>query len=405
LKENKRRCHLWGLLSDGGIHSHLDHLFALADIMLKNEIKVSLHACLDGRDTPPKSAMLYIDMCEKRYGTQVKIATLSGRYYSMDRDKHWDRTRLAYNVMVRPVKLWESAQKYVEKCYSDDISDEFVPPMAISGYDGIQDNDAFICFNFRSDRVRQMLSAFTDETFSHFVRPYGMPQLSSIVGMTEYSSEFNGKIGVLFKREEIKNPLGEVIAASGLSQLRMAETEKYPHVTFFFNGGREHPFKNEERVLIGSPAVATYDLDPKMSAPKLTDVIVDNINNDAFDVYVLNFANPDMVGHTGNFKAVVEAIEVVDQCLSKLSEAVKLKNGCLIVTADHGNAEEMFNYQSSQPHTAHTTNDVPFILACDKYKFARLIPNKGLRDIAPTMLNILDLNIPEEMTGESIIAV
>ncbi|MDR2794485.1 MAG: 2,3-bisphosphoglycerate-independent phosphoglycerate mutase [Holosporaceae bacterium] len=403
LKENKRCCHLWGLLSDGGIHSHLNHLLALTDIMLENKIKVLVHATLDGRDTPPKSTLYYIDMFEKRYGTKAKIATVGGRYYSMDRDKHWDRTRLAYNAMVRPIKLWESAHEYVEKCYSEDVFDEFVPPMAIGRYDGIQDDDALICFNFRSDRVKQMLQAFTDEIFPHFIRPYGMPKLSSVVGMTEYSSEFHKKIGVLFPREEIKKPLGEVIAAAGLTQLRMAETEKYPHVTFFFNGGREQPFKNEERILIGSPKVATYDLEPKMSALKLTDMIVNNLNNDAFDVYVLNFANPDMVGHTGNFKAVVEAIEVIDKCLFRINEAVKLKDGCLIITADHGNAEEMFNPKASQPHTAHTTNDVPFILVCDKYKFDQLIPGRGLSDVAPTVLSILGLDIPPEMTGKSII--
>ena len=405
LQSNGKRCHLWGLLSDGGIHSHIEHMFAIADVLLNNGIKVLLHACLDGRDTPPRSAGKYIDMLEKRFGDRLQISTLGGRYYHMDRDKRWERVEQAYNCMVRPVKFWDySPQKYIEHCYQDDISDEFIPPIAIDGYDGIQDGDAFIAFNFRTDRVREMLSALTDEAFSGFTRPYGMPLFSSILGVTEYSSEFRGKIGVMFKHQETKNSLGEVLSKHGLIQLRAAETEKYPHVTFFFNGGLETPFANEDRALVPSPKVETYDLAPEMSAYQVTEAVLDCLDRNSCDVVVVNFANPDMVGHTGNFDAAVAAIECVDVCVDRLYNAVvAAANGCLLVTADHGNAEEMFNVEKNQPHTAHTTNDVPFILASNELKGVALRSDHGLKDIAPTMLAILGIEKPSDMTGESLI--
>lgn len=403
LKKNGKRCHLWGLLSDGGIHSHIEHLFAFVDIMLANDIKVFVHVCTDGRDTSPKSAIQYIEMFENRFGENAKIATIGGRYFGMDRDKRWERTEKAYNCMMHPVEFCDSAKKYISNCYENGIFDEFVPPVALGNYDGIQDGDAFIAFNFRSDRVRQMLSALTDESFSGFARNGGMKKFSSIVGVTEYSSDFKGKIEVLFKREEVKNSLGEVISKAGLKQMRAAETEKYPHVTFFFNGGVEISFENEERLLVDSPKVETYDLEPAMSARKITDVILDKLKNDVFDVYIVNFANPDMVGHTGNFDAVVKSIEIMDSCLQDIKNIVSSKNGCLIVTADHGNAEEMFNIEKNQPHTAHTTNDVPFILACDDYQNATLSPEGGLKDVAPTILKILNIEKPDEMTGKSLV--
>lgn len=402
LKENGKRCHLWGLLSTGGIHSHMDHMLAIADTLLENGVKVLVHACLDGRDTPPQSALRFVEMFNKHFGNQLKISTLGGRYYHMDRDKRWERTEQAYNCMVHPTKFWNSPEKYIQHCYDDEIFDEFIPPVAIDGYDGIQDGDAFIAFNFRSDRVRQMLTALTEEVFSGFTRVHGFPIFSSIIGATEYSAEFKGKIGVMYKRQETKNCLGEVLAHHGLRQLRTAETEKYPHVTFFFNGGIETPFKNEDRVLIESPKVETYDLMPEMSARKVTDAILEKLNSDACDVYIMNFANPDMVGHTGNFDAAVAAIECIDECVKKIYDAVNAKGGCLIVTADHGNAEEMFNFETKQPHTAHTTNDVPFILVADSYKGAQLKSNCGLKDIAPTMLAILGIEKPSDMTGESL---
>ena len=402
LKENGKRCHLWGLLSDGGIHSHIEHMYAIADVLLNNGIKVLVHACLDGRDTPPKSALQYVEMFKKRFGDRLKISTLGGRYYHMDRDKRWERTEQAYNCMVRPVKFWSSPEKYIEHCYQEEIFDEFIPPVAIDGYDGIQKGDAFIAFNFRTDRVRQMLTAFSDDAFSGFTRPYGMPEFSSILGATEYSSEFRGKIGVMFKRQETKNSLGEVLSKENLKQLRAAETEKYPHVTFFFNGGLETPFEGEDRVLIESPKVETYDLEPEMSARKITNAVLERLKSDSCDVYVINFANPDMVGHTGNFEAAVKAIECVDECVNRIYEVVHEKKGCLIVTADHGNAEEMFNFEEKQPHTAHTTNDVPFILVSDNLKDVLLKSNCGLKDIAPTILKVLDIEKPADMSGESL---
>ncbi|MBR1734082.1 MAG: 2,3-bisphosphoglycerate-independent phosphoglycerate mutase [Alphaproteobacteria bacterium] len=403
LKENGQRCHLWGLLSDGGIHSHIEHLFAIADVLLNCGIKVLVHACIDGRDTPPRSAEKYIDMFENHFGNRLKISTLGGRYFQMDRDKRWERTEQAYNCIVRPVTFWDSPKKYIEHCYKEDISDEFIPPVAIDGYDGVQKGDAFIVFNFRADRVRQMLTALTDEAFSGFVRPYGLPEFSAIVGVTEYASEFKEKVGVMFKRQQIKNSLGEVLSKNNLTQLRAAETEKYPHVTFFFNGGVEDPFDGEDRALIPSPKVETYDLAPEMSAKEVTDSVIDRLNKDDRDVYVINFANPDMVGHTGNFEAAISAIECVDECVKRIFDVVYNKGGCMIVTADHGNAEEMFNFEKNQPHTAHTTNLVPFILVSDELKNAELKSDCGLRDIAPTMLDVLGLKKPDDMTGESLI--
>lgn len=403
LTKNGKRCHIWGLLSDGGIHSHIEHLFALIDIMLENGIEVFVHACTDGRDTPPKSATQYIEMFEDRFKGKVKLATIGGRYFGMDRDKRWERTEQAYNCMIQPVNFEDSADKYISHCYANGIFDEFIPPIALKGYDGIKDGDAFIAFNFRADRVRQMLTALADESFSGFTRSYGLPKISYIIGMTEYFSEFNGKIDVIFKREEVKNSLGEILAKAGLRQFRVAETEKYPHVTFFFNGGIEEALENEERCLIDSPKVETYDLEPEMSAKKITNAIIDKLKKDDADVYIVNFANPDMVGHTGNFDATVKSIETMDSCLQEINDIVQSKNGCFIVTADHGNAEEMFSPEKNQLHTAHTTNDVIFILACNDYKSAELSACGGLKDIAPTILDILNIEKPSDMTGKSLI--
>ena len=402
LKKNRKRCHLWGLLSDGGIHSHIDHIFGIANILLQNDIETFLHVCTDGRDTSPKNALQYIEKVKTSFGDRLQIATVGGRYYHMDRDKRWDRVEKAYNSMARPVDFWNSVEKYIEHCYAADMSDEFIPPVAIEGYDGIQDGDALISFNFRADRVLEMLSALTDDSFSGFVRPYGMPKFSEIVGVTEYSSELRGKIGVMFKKEESENSLGEVLSKSGLRQLRIAETEKYPHVTFFFNGGLEDPFDNEVRIMFDSPKIDTYDLEPEMSAGKITGALLQELAKKSFDVCIVNFANPDMVGHTGNFDAVVRAIEFVDSCVAKIQDAVVEAGGCLIITADHGNAEIMYNEASMQAHTAHTTNDVLFVIADESRKNEVLAESGGLKDVAPTILDILGLDKPAKMTGNTL---
>jgi 2,3-bisphosphoglycerate-independent phosphoglycerate mutase len=402
LKDNCGRCHLLGLLSDGGIHSHIEHMFALADILRDNEINLCVHACLDGRDTPPKSALQYVRMFRKYFGNKVEISTLGGRYFYMDRDKRWERTELAYNCMINPTNFCDSAEEYIERCYADGIYDEFIPPAAVVGYDGVRDGDAIVVLNFRADRVRQMLTALTDDAFSGFPRPQELPNFSNIVGVTEYSAEFSGKVGVMFKRQEVKNSLGEVISKAGFKQLRAAETEKYPHVTFFFNGGVEKPFENEKRILVDSPKVTTYDLKPEMSAIELKDSVIKELKENDFALCVVNFANPDMVGHTGSFDAAVKAVEVVDSCINDIRNVVQSRNGCLIITADHGNAEEMFDYKENQPHTAHTTNDVIFILADDNFKSTKLTSGGGLSDIAPTILDILSIEKPVEMTGKNL---
>ncbi len=400
LKQNGGRCHLWGLLSDGGIHSHIEHLFGIADILLESDIKVCVHACTDGRDTPPQCAKKYIDEFRKHFNGKLEIATLGGRYYHMDRDKRWERIEKAYNSMVAPKNFCKSPEEYIDKCYSEGVYDEFLPPVALESYDGIRDGDAFIAFNFRTDRVRQMLSAFLDE-FSGFER-VRVPKFATILGVTEYSADFRGKIGVMFKHQESKNTLGEVIASQDLTQLRVAETEKYPHVTFFFNGGIETPFKNENRIMIDSPKVATYDLAPKTSARGVADAVLSELKKKAFDLCVVNFANPDMVGHTGNFNAVVEAIEFVDSCVGEIRSAIHEIDGTLIVTADHGNAEVMYNEKAQQPHTAHTTNPVIFILADNQHKNDKLAESGSLQDIAPTILDVMGINKPSEMSGNTL---
>lgn len=402
LRKNGGTCHLWGLLSDGGVHSHQDHLFGLLNFFLKNNIKVKVHACLDGRDTPPKSAQCFIKELKKRYGGDV-IGTVGGRYYGMDRDKRWGRIQRAYNQILKPSEFVDDVFQYITDCYEKEIFDEFIPPVALKGYEGVKDGDGFISFNFRSDRARQMMTALTEDFVPGMDNKLVLPKFSYIITMTEYSDSLSKKVNAIFPHEEIKNSLGEVLSEAGVTQLRAAETEKYPHVTFFFDGGKEDPFPGESRLLVNSPKVATYDLCPEMSAGELTDKIVDYLEKDSFDVYVMNFANGDMVGHTGNFEAVKKAMEFVDACVGRIFEVVQRKKGHLLIIADHGNAEDMFNEEKGLPNTAHTTNDVVFLLASDEYKDARLRAENTLIDVAPTILDILGLNAPKEMSGDSII--
>jgi len=400
--------HLAGLLSDGGVHSHITHLHALLELAKKEGVtNVFVHCLLDGRDTPPKSGAEYLRQLEnelEKIGIG-RIATVMGRYYAMDRDKRWDRVEKAYAAMVLGSgNEFASAQQAIEQSYLDGVTDEFVLP-AVIVEDGepvgrLQDGDGFIFFNFRSDRAREITRAIYDPGFTDFVRER-RPQLASYVCMTVYDETFS--LPVAFGPEELKNILGEVVGKAGLKQLRIAETEKYAHVTFFFNGGNEVPFPGEERILIPSPReVATYDKKPEMSAPLVCEELLRRLDEDKYDFIVLNFANADMVGHTGILEAAVRAIETVDECVGKIVAKVIAKNGRVIITADHGNAESMVD-ENSAPHTAHTTNPVPLILVDDMRKNAWLRPGI-LADIAPTVLGLLGIPQPVEMTGKSLLA-
>ncbi|MCM2360008.1 MAG: 2,3-bisphosphoglycerate-independent phosphoglycerate mutase [Geobacteraceae bacterium] len=401
------RLHLAGLLSDGGVHSHNTHLYALLELAKREGVKeVFIHCLLDGRDTPPKSGAEYLARLEveiRRIGVG-RIATVIGRYYAMDRDNRWERVEKAYAAMVYGEgERFASADLAIEKSYLEGVTDEFVLPAVIA--DGgetagrVRNGDGFIFFNFRSDRAREITRAFTDPSFTGFQRGE-LRRLAAFVCMTSYDETFG--LPVAFGPAALTNILGDVVSRAGLTQLRIAETEKYAHVTFFFNGGSEVPLPNEERVLIPSPKeVATYDQKPEMSAFPVTEELLQRLDGDGYDLIVLNFANADMVGHTGIMEAAVRAIETVDACVGMLVEKVRARGGRVIITADHGNAETMVD-ENGGPHTAHTTDRVPLILVDDARKGTRLRPGI-LADIAPTILEILGLPQPVEMTGRSLI--
>lgn len=393
--------HLMGLLSDGGVHSHNSHLYAILELAKKQGVKkVFVHAFLDGRDVPPKSALTFIEDAEtKMKELGGEFATISGRYFSMDRDKRWDRVEKAYDAMTSGVgEKARSARIAVEKAYERGETDEFVAPSVILKDNihssVIMDNDSVIFFNFRSDRAREITRAFTEEDFRGFRRKNN-PN-THFVCLTQYDETFN--VPVIFPSESMKNILADMLSLNNLKQLRIAETEKYAHVTFFFNGGRETPVKGEERILVPSPGVATYDMQPEMSAFPVTDEAVKSISSDKFDIIILNFANPDMVGHTGVFDAAVKAVEAVDKCVGKLHEKLKASGGLLILTADHGNAEQMLD-ENGGIHTAHTCDKVPFLICDPKVS----VKNGILADIAPTLLEIMGIEKPVEMTGKSLL--
>lgn len=400
--------HLMGLLSDGGVHSHNSHLYALLELAKKKNIKeVYVHSFLDGRDVPPQSALGYLEELEKeirRIGVG-KIATISGRYYAMDRDRRWERTKLAYDALVYGRgETAATPEQAVQQSYDQGVVDEFVKPTVIGsrltahGSPLIKDRDSLIFFNFRPDRARQLTRALIERDFQEFDRGDKPPQ-TYFACMTEYDVRF--KVPVAFLPPEIKNTLAHILSIRGLRQLHIAETEKYAHVTFFLNGGVEKPEKGEERVLIPSPKVATYDLKPEMSAFKVTDRVIEEIAKGRFDIIFMNYANPDMVGHTAVLKAVKKAIEVVDACVGRVVEAVIAIKGTAIVTADHGNAEQIIDYSTDRPHTAHTTSQVPFILVSDRKVSLR--PKGILADIAPTILDLMGISQPKEMTGKSLL--
>ena len=406
-KKNNSDLHLYGLLSDGGVHSHITHVFALLELAKRNGIKnVYVHCFMDGRDTAPDSgkdfiAKLYEKMEELGVG---EIASVTGRYYAMDRDNRWDRVEKAYRALT----LGEGNQAACGKCaikasYEAGKTDEFVEPTVITK-DGkpvgvIKDKDSVICFNFRPDRAREITRCFCDDEFTGFDR--GSRKDVYYVCFTDYDVTIPNKY-VAFKKEKITNTFGEFLAANNMTQARIAETEKYAHVTFFFNGGIEEPNKGEDRILVKSPKVATYDLQPEMSALEVCDKLCEAIRSDKYDVIIINFANPDMVGHTGVIDAVIKAIETVDACVGRAVEAVKEKDGVMFICADHGNAEVLVDENTGEPYTAHTTNPVPFILVNYDNEYT-LKENGKLCDIVPTLIDIMGMEKPAEMTGQSLL--
>jgi 2,3-bisphosphoglycerate-independent phosphoglycerate mutase len=406
-RESGARLHLMGLLGDGGVHSHQRHMEAIIEMARREKIgNVYLHLFLDGRDTPPNSAEQFVlDLNEKlKNFPNVKIATVSGRYYAMDRDKRWDRVEKAYLCLTEGIgNKADSALDAIGSSYKEKITDEFVLPTVISGAapEGlIHDGDGVIFFNFRADRARELTRALTDKDFKEFTRKRRI-DLATYTTMTQYDETFD--VPVAYPAREIRRILGEVASQAGIRQLRIAETEKYAHVTYFFNGGEEKKFPGEERILIPSPRdVATYDLKPQMSAREVTEALVKYVSEQDVGLVIANFANADMVGHTGNFEASVKAVEVIDECLGRVVDAAITKRGKVVITADHGNIEQLIDYDTGKPHTAHTTNLVPVILVDEERKKCRL--NQGTAiDVAPTVLAMLKLTPPREMTGKSLI--
>jgi 2,3-bisphosphoglycerate-independent phosphoglycerate mutase len=403
LKASGGTCHLMGLMSPGGVHSHQHHIAALARILDEAGVPVAIHAFLDGRDTPPSSARGFVaDFLAAISGLRhVTIATIGGRYYAMDRDKRWERVALAYDALVDAKgETATTPLAAIDAAYGRSETDEFVKPTAVAGYRGMKDGDGLLMANFRADRARQILTALLDPTFDAFARPRTV-RFAAALGMSEYSTALNAFMTTLFPAERLSHVLGAVVAEAGLTQLRIAETEKYAHVTFFLNGGEETLFPGEERILVPSPKVATYDLQPEMSAFEVTDKLVAAIRGGKFDFIVVNYANTDMVGHTGDLKAAIKAVETVDVCLGRLRDAVTEQGGAMLITADHGNAETMQDPETGEPHTAHTLNRVPLVLV--NGTSAKKLRDGRLSDIAPTLLSLMGLRLPAEMTGRSLI--
>jgi 2,3-bisphosphoglycerate-independent phosphoglycerate mutase len=403
VRASKGAVHVAGLMSPGGVHSHQSHIAALVRALSQAELPVFVHAILDGRDVPPKSALGFLKNFEESIVdlSGVRIATVCGRYYAMDRDKHWDRVQLAYDAIVdgdgHDVTNAESA---VRDSYKAGVTDEFVKPSVVGEYAGMLDGDAFLFANFRADRAREISLALLDRNFDGFKRNRVVP-FAAAAGMTEYSDELNKLMSALFPAENVGDTLGELVSHLGLKQLRIAETEKYAHVTFFLNGGREAQFDGEDRIMVPSPRVATYDQKPEMSAYQVTAKLEEAIASAKYDLIVVNFANPDMVGHTGMMDAAIRAVEAIDACLGRLRAAIEKVGGVLLVTADHGNIEMMKDPVTHEPHTAHTTLDVPIIAVNAERKLK--LENGRLADVAPTLLALMGIDKPAAMTGHSLI--
>jgi 2,3-bisphosphoglycerate-independent phosphoglycerate mutase len=403
VKASRGAVHLLGLLSPGGVHSHQDHIAALVKICAAASVPVFVHAFLDGRDTPPRSARGFVEKFSGniRGLTGVRLATVSGRYYAMDRDKRWDRVEKAYAAMVdADAPRFDDAIAALDHSYGGNISDEFLVPSVLGDYAGMEDGDAMLFANFRADRAREISAALLDPAFDGFKRAR-VVKFAGAAGLTEYSEALKPFMAAIFPPEDVRETLGEVIAAHHMSQLRIAETEKYAHVTFFLNGGREERFAGEDRILVPSPKVATYDQKPEMSAHEVTEKLEEAIGSGKYDLIVCNYANPDMVGHTGVMEAAVKAVDTIDECLGRLCAALKKAGGLMLLTADHGNIEMMEDPDSHEPYTAHTTLDVPIIAfgAPDGSK----LNNGRLADVAPTMLDLMGIKQPGLMTGHSLL--
>jgi 2,3-bisphosphoglycerate-independent phosphoglycerate mutase len=397
-------CHLMGLLSPGGVHSHQDHMVGVARILAKRGVPVRIHAILDGRDTPPRSAIEFLARFEADIADRddVAIASVTGRYYAMDRDNRWERIQRAYALYVEGEgREAPNARAAIEAAYAAGENDEFVMPTRIGARVPMADGDGVVMANFRADRVRQILAALLDPAFEGFARTR-IVAFEAAAGMTEYSVELSRFLKPLFASQNLEGTLGGTVAEAGLRQLRIAETEKYAHVTYFFNGGDEQVYDGEERILVASPKVATYDLQPEMSAGEVTDKVIDAIVGGRFDLIVMNYANPDMVGHTGVFKAALIAVEAVDRCLGRLVDAIEASGGALMITADHGNVERMHDDATNQAHTAHTLSRVPVLLVGGPE--ASTLRDGGLADVAPTLLSLLGLEQPRAMSGTSLLA-
>lgn len=404
LRNSGGRAHLMGLLSPGGVHSHQKHLVVLARALADAGVPVVLHPILDGRDTPPKSALGYLEEFRADLGSMdgIIFGTVIGRYYAMDRDKRWERLEAAWQAIAKGQGAGaETPEAAIDAAYARDETDEFVRPACIAGFAGMADGDGVLMGNFRADRAREILSALLDPGFDGFDRPEA-PKLAAALGLTEYSEAHTAWMSTMFPPVALADTLGEVVAAAGRTQLRIAETEKYAHVTFFLNGGEEKQFPGEQRILVPSPKVATYDLQPEMSAPELTDRLVEAVQSGDFDLIVVNFANTDMVGHTGDLDAAIAAVEAVDACLGRLDVAVRDAGGVLLITADHGNAEQMADPETAQAHTAHTQNLVPVVLSGAGTGGMQLAGGR-LADVAPTMLTLMGLPVPAAMTGRTLV--
>jgi 2,3-bisphosphoglycerate-independent phosphoglycerate mutase len=400
-RDKRRTLHAWGLLSDGSVHSHINHLLALLEMAVKERVEdIAVHAALDGRDKPPRSALPFVEQLERKLRElgRGRVSTVSGRYFAMDRDKRWERTERAWRAIVRGEgNRAETAKAAVEAGYAANQDDEFVEPSIVGAPDPIHDGDQVVCFNFRADRARQLTAAIALDEFTGFLR--GRFPKVGYVCMTEYDRSFH--LPLAFGPEDVKDTLAEVLASAEISNLRVAETEKYAHVTYFLNGGVEKPFPYEERILIPSSKVATYDLEPEMRARKIAERAAEAIAAGKFGLVVMNFANPDMVGHTGDMEATVRAVAATDAALGLVISALEHVGGAALITSDHGNAEFMADPTTGQPHTAHTTNPVPLILYDPKFRGA-LAEHGTLADVAPTLLAMLEIKQPREMTGRDL---